>query len=445
MADNILLITVDSLRQDVLANSDENIAQNIRLLSQTGVEFTQAIANGPNTPSSFPSILTGTHPLMYGGYWYLDERRPFLSCSLNEAGFTTVGYHSNPHLGPEMNYNYGFDVFNDGKEETDNADTLINFVDDNLSSDSRLYSLLRRLWHLLGSTTGISAYKRAEPITNDALEWLTGRDDDQFFIWVHYMDVHYPFQPPDEHLQAIGHDPISARRVANLNNRMQENPESLSDSDVDDLRALYRGELNYVDHHVGRLLDELADQGIRDETMVIFTADHGEAFGEHGRWGHHPYMYDELLRVPLIVDEPSRDAATIDTQVSLIDIFPTVCDACGIERPPELQGENLFTKEDKVELATSSGGERFERLAARTPEWKCLWNITDSEIELYDLSADLGETKDVSQDNPDIVEWLQENMKDYRDAARATDTELPEVEESEEVKQRLRDLGYNKE
>jgi arylsulfatase A-like enzyme len=253
------------------------------------------------------------------------------------------------------------------------------------------------------------------------------------------MDVHYPFQPPDEHLQAIGHEPMSARRVAHLNDAMQEEPESLTESDADDLRDLYRGELHYVDHHVGRLLHELTNQGIRDETMVIFTADHGEAFGEHGRWGHHPYMYDELLRVPLIIDEPGRDAGTVDTQVSLIDIFPTVCDACGIERPPELQGENLFTKDEKVELATSTGG---ERLAARTPEWKCLWHIIDNEIKLYNLSVDPGETDDVSEANPNIVDWLKGEMQEYREAARATDTELPDVQESEEVKQRLRDLGY---
>jgi arylsulfatase A-like enzyme len=439
MAGNVLLVTVDSLRWDVLAKTRNKTASNIHSLAQAGTEFTRAIANGPNTPSSFPSILTGTHPMMHGGYRYLDEARSFISRSLNRAGFTTVGYHSNPHLGPEMNYDYGFDIFNDGRRGKDGFDTLIEFADENISSDSRLYSLLRRFWHVFSSATGTSAYKRAEPITNDALDWLIDRDDDQFFMWIHYMDVHYPFQPPDKHLQAIGQDSMSARRVAKLNDAMQENPELLSESDIADLRTLYRGELHYVDHHVGRLLDELADQGIRDETMVIFTADHGEAFGEHGRWGHHPYMYDELLRVPLIVDESGRNATTIGTQVSLIDIFPTVCDACGIKRPPKLQGENLFTKDGKVELATSRGGECF---AARTPQWKCLWYITDNEVELYDLSADPKETEDVSDHNPDVVEWLKGEIEEYRDVARATDTELPDVEESEEVKQRLRDLGY---
>lgn len=439
MADNVLLITVDSLRQDTLSESYEEVAPHIGSLAQAGTEFTQTIANGPNTPSSFPSILTGTHPLMYGGYRYLDDARPFLSSSLRDTGFTTVGYHSNPHLGPEKNYNHGFNIFNDGDEEADSVDTLTNFVDENLNSDSRLYSLLRRLWHIFGSATGASAYERAESITNDALEWLTNWDGDRFFMWVHYMDVHYPFQPPDEHLQAIGHDPISARRVASLNDTMQENPESLSDRDVTDLQTLYRGELHYVDHHVGRVLDELASKEVRDDTMVIFTADHGEAFGEHGRWGHHPYMYDELLRVPLIVDEPEHSIQKIDTQVSLIDLFPTICDACEIDHPDKTQGENIFEKDSGVELATSNGG---QRLAARTPEWKCLWHIVDEEVELYNLDADPGEAKDISEENPEVVTRLQNELKEYREIARKTDTDLPNVEESEEVKQRLRDLGY---
>ena len=439
MADNALLITVDSLRRDTLSESRETVAPNVSSLAQTAIEFTQAVANGPNTPSSFPSILTGTHPLLYGGYQYLDEARPFLSDSLRDAGFTTVGYHSNPHLGPDMNYNYGFDVFNDGEENRDDANTFINIVDKNLRSDSRLYSLLRQIWHIFGSATGMSAYERAESITDDALGWLDGWDGDQFFMWVHYMDVHYPFQPPDEHLEAIGHEPLSARRVANLNDTMEESPDTLTEEDITDLKALYRGELHYVDHHVGRLLDTLSERGVRDETMVVFTADHGEAFGEHGRWGHHPYMYDELLRVPLIVDEPGRTPRTDDTQVSLLDLFPTICDACGIERPGKLQGENLHKKENGVELGTSNGG---ERLAARTPQWKCLWHVEDDEVELYDLAADPGESSDVSGENPDMVERLKGEMQDYRERARSTETDLPEIEESEEVKQRLRDLGY---
>lgn len=439
-AENVVLITIDSLRADTFANAGDDVSPRLNALANERVEFSQAVSNGPNTPSSFPSILTGTHPLMYGGQHYLDRQRPFLSSTLAEAGFTTAGYHSNPHLGTDVNYNNGFDVFNDGGEERDNTNTIINFVDDRVDSDSLLYSVLRRGWHLIGSTTGVSAYDRAESITDDALRWLASWDGNRFFLWVHYMDVHYPFQPPKRFMRKTGQEPLSARRVAHLNDAMHENPEKLSQSDTEDLRALYRAELRYVDHNIGRILDALSERGVRDETMVVVTSDHGEAFGEHDRWGHHSFMYDELLRVPLIVDDPDHEPDKIDEQVSLIDLFPTICDSCGVKTPDEVQGRNLFDRKDEpVALGTSQRG---RRLACRTPEWKCLWHVKGGKTELYDLRADPGETTDVSGDHPDVVERLRGKMESYREEAAATDTELPEVQESREVRERLKQLGY---
>lgn len=435
---NIVLITVDSLRADTFTKMRDGQLTHLSELAEQGTEFTQAVSNGPNTPSSFPSILTGTHALMYGGYDYLTDRRPFLSTTLRDAGFMTVGYHSNPHLGPNRNYNQGFDIFNDGDEDRDDANTLINFVDNNIDSDSWLYSFLRRCWHLLGSATGISAYERAESITDNALIWIDKWNGDRFFLWLHYMDVHYPFQPPTRFLKEIGHEGISSRRIASLNDKMHENPESLSPSDVEDLRALYRGEVKYVDHNIGRLLDTLDALNIRDETMIIVTSDHGESFGEHNRWGHHSLMYDELLRVPLIVDEASRSPEKVDEQVSLIDLFPTICDSCNVTKPDQLQGENLFASDrNQIAIGTSSPW-----IACREPNWKCLWNTEDNTIMLYKLNDDPHESADVSNEYPAVLERLKGEMEAYREAARQTDTELPNVKDSEEVKQRLKDLGY---
>lgn len=435
---NVILITVDSLRADTFSKMQDGRLTHLSKLADRGTEFTQAVSNGPNTPSSFPSILTGTHALMYGGYEYLNDRRPFLSTTLRDAGFTTVGYHSNPHLGPNRNYNQGFDVFNDGDEDREDANTLINFVDNNLDSDSWLYSFLRRGWHLLGSTTGMSAYERAESLTDNALMWLDKWDGDRFFLWLHYMDVHYPFQPPTQFLEETGHKGMSSRRVASLNDKMHENPSALSPPDVEDLQALYRGELKYVDHNVGRLLEALDTSSIRDDTMIIFTSDHGESFGEHNRWGHHSLMYEELMQVPLIVDDTSQRPKKVDKQVSLIDLFPTICDSTNVTKPNQLQGENLFTPDhEQISIGTSTPW-----IACREPSWKCLWNTEHDTVKLYNLKEDPHEHTDVSDEYPNVLVRLKREMKDYREAARQTDTELPNVKESEEVKQRLEDLGY---
>lgn len=474
---NVLLITVDSLRYDRTLELDgaEDRAPTLNRLANEFVSFDQAVANGPNTPSSFPSILTSTHPLMYGGYRYLDEQRPFVSETFQEAGYRTVGYHSNPHLGPEKNYNHGFETFNDGGESDDDARSLKNLVDEHLDPDGILYRILRRGYHLFQMTADTSAYARAPAITERATDWFDEQwdGDKPFFMWLHYMDVHYPFTPPDEYLEKQGLDTFSTRRKASLNGMMQENPEDLTKEDVEDLLALYDGEIRLVDETIQDLLDNLEAMDILDETAVFVTADHGEAFGEHDRFGHHPYLYDELLRVPLVARLPDTEPARVDEQVSLVDLGPTFYDLLGVETPKNVQGESLLplltgdedeiadnadadegksadeeTNEENVEesdaderlaLCTGQGG---QTLACRTDRWKCFWRVDDEVVELYDLHDDPEELTDVSDDNPKVVDRFRERMAAYLDEADATDVGLPEVEESDEVKQRLEDLGY---
>ncbi|MBX0303034.1 sulfatase [Haloarcula salinisoli] len=455
---NVILITVDSLRYDRTLGMPDSAtrAPTLNRLAEEFVSFDQAVANGPNTPSSFPTILTGTHPLMYGGYRYLDEQRPFLSETFRDAGWTTVGYHSNPHLGPEKNYNHGFDTFNDGGEDDDDAWTLKNFVDERLDPDGLLYKLLRRGYHMFQMTADTSAYVRAPEITDRATRWLDEEwDGDQpFFMWLHYMDVHYPFTPPDEHLEKQGLETLSTRRKANLNGMMQENPEELTDDDVADLLSLYDGEIRLVDETIERLLDDLETRGILDDTAIVVTADHGEAFGEHDRFGHHPYLYDELLRVPLIIRAPGLTNERVDEQVSLIDLGPTMFDLVDIETPERMQGVSrapcISSTTMGTDLDAPVGGEEMalctgrggKTLASRTDRWKCFWRTADGVIELYDLMNDPDELEDVSDHHPAVVDEHKTQMQTYLDEADATDITLPEVDESEAVKQRLEDLGY---
>jgi arylsulfatase A-like enzyme len=383
---------------------------------------------------------------MYGGYRYLDGRRPFVSETLQEGGLRTVGYHSNPHLGPEKNYNRGFETFNNGMESTDDANTLKNFVDSHLDDDSRLYSLLRRAWHYFITTTGASAYTKASEISDLAIGWLDdAQEGEPFFMWLHYMDVHYPFRPPDKYMQELGFDPLSKRRTVDLNGKMQERPAALSDEDVEDLLRLYDAEIRYMDHHLGRLLDAMEQRGVLEDTVVSVTADHGEAFGEHGRFGHHPHLYDELLHVPLVFDGPRIEDRAIDQQVSLVDMGPTYYDLVGVESPEQTQGRSLepllhggSLEEQPVFVASQYG----DFVGIRTPEWKCFWKVGDDEVEMYDLTADPGETVEVSDDYPDVRERLLSQLRGHLQEAEATDAELPEVEESEEVKRRLEELGY---
>jgi arylsulfatase A-like enzyme len=193
------------------------------------------------------------------------------------------------------------------------------------------------------------------------------------------------------------------------------------------------------------VLNELEDRNILDETIVVITADHGEAFGEHGRFGHHPYLYDELLRVPLIVHAPGIEPRTIDQQVSLLDLGPTLYDLLDIETPDAVQGTSFAPllrgeeMDEEVAIATGKGG---ETLACRTSKWKCFWQGEENKVELYDLQEDPKELNDVSDDHPEVVAEFKERMEAYLDEAEATDIDLPAVTKDEEVKDRLEALGY---
>lgn len=444
---NILFITVDSLRADHLScyGYDKETAPFLSSLADNGVICREAIANAPNTPSSFPSILTSTHPQMYGGYDYLTEERPFLAEELRAAGYETLGFHSNPHLGSNHNYDNGFNHFEDSAEGSDSVATLKDRVERRIDDDSLLYKFLRRVWHYFTLSTDTSAYARAGTISNKAIDWIEGDQSSPFFMWLHYMDVHYPFTPDEDSLSELGIEPLSKRRVADLNARMQEQPDELTEEDVTDLLKLYDGEIRYTDAQIRSVVQALQRNGIYDETVVIVTADHGEAFGEHGRFGHHPELYDELLHVPLIINGPRISPGTVDQQVSLIDIGPTIYDLVGVKTPPAVQGKSFYplledkSLEEPVALITAA---RDDRMACRTSEWKFFWRVDDDEFELYDLTADPREQADLSDERPDIVEQFTERLKAYRKQVEETSRDAPEVTESENVKQRLEDLGY---
>lgn len=456
-ADNVLLVTIDSLRSDHLSSMGyhRETSPTIDRVAKDGLTFTQAVSNGPSTRSSFPSILTGTYPLMFGGYTYLSDERPFLARELSSAGFQTAAFHSNPHVGAPQNYDIGFDSFCDTAEGSDEVASLKDRVERVVPSDSHLYSLLRRAYHLLTMSTDTEAYARAPTINQQAKSWLDDEwnGEDRFFLWIHYMDVHYPFTPAADSMEELGLDTLSKRRVADLNGRMHEDPDSLTEEDVTDLCELYDGEIRYTDQHVSRLLSDLESRGIRDETAVIICADHGEGFGEHGRFGHHPHLYDELLRVPLIVDAPSISPREDESQVSLVDIAPTIYDLTGVPTPGDVQGESLLSvideEEERVAISASSGEnvmarniDEWKYFATRTTDWKCFWRRDIDTVELYDLNADPRELEDVSESNPEVVERFCSSLTDHLETAKATELDIPSVQKSDTVKQRLRDLGY---
>ncbi|MCJ7485826.1 MAG: sulfatase-like hydrolase/transferase, partial [Candidatus Aminicenantes bacterium] len=248
-----------------------------------------------------------------------------------------------------------------------------------------------------------------------ALRWLSGRKE-KWFCWVHLWDPHMPYAPPEPYASRFKTDP-------------------------------YSGEVAYVDAELGRLLDEVAKgEGLAD-TLVVLTGDHGEALGEHGETGHGYFAYNTTIRVPLIIAGPGTEALRVKETVSHVDIFPTVCEVLGLDKPPTLHGESLapFLRGKTVKARPIY----FESLEANLNRgWAPIRGIIaegkkfiDSPIpELYDLEKDLGEETNMAPgtDLRTFRKVLEDKMK--RDASPVRDEAVRRTDR--ETRERLRSLGY---
>lgn len=434
---NFLLVTVDSLRADAVGTG---LTHTIDELADEGVRFTNAFSNGYSTPVAFPAIQTGTYPDQYGGQEYMSEERPFLAQCLADAEYETAGFHSNPHLRRENNYDIGYQVYNDFDEQSDSLSSLRLFLSTHLDNYSWLHQSLRRVYHTFRTTSGGADYTKASNINEQALTWL---DDitEPFFLWVHYMDVHYPFYPPDEFVKQAGHEPVSTSRAISLNGLMQENPETLSNADIRDLRSLYEGDVRYTDHHLGRLLDGLRAQGHDDGTAVVVTSDHGELFGEHGLFGHPPSVHNESVAVPLVAAGPGLPSGmTVDEQAALIDLPPTIAEYLDIDSPERWRGRSLPPVGRTGERPIVLGNERV--LGCRADGWQLVRDHPDEgsvSWELWDLSADAVVDPDAY---PEVTETLRQPINDYLAGMDETAESLPEVGADEQLQERLEALGY---
>ncbi|HEY7953675.1 MAG TPA: sulfatase-like hydrolase/transferase [Polyangia bacterium] len=354
---NLLVITIDTLRADRL---DEKHMPHLWALAQKSARFTHAYAQAPNTPRSFPSFLTSRYPSEVR--WVKEdvnfpklkdtaENTTFFE-ALKAAGLHTVGEFSHFYLKQEYGIARGFD-------EWDNAGALT----------------------LHDSNTDIAAPRITERLIAE-LKKLAGSGQ-RFALWTHYFDPH---------------------------SRYMTHPEfPIADSGLKGLQEKYDGEVAFVDEHLGKLFDALDRAGLADKTAIVVFADHGEAFGEHRFGGtrmffHGQTLYQELLRVPLVIHVPGLAARTIDTPVELIDLGPTLVDLVKAKRPPSFRGRSLLG----ALLGEPLSPEAIYAELLPAPSWNHLWRaiiegdlalihkISENATELYDLKSDATEQHDLA-------------------------------------------------
>ena len=458
---NVILLTIDSLRADHLGcyGYARNCSPNIDALASKGILFSQAITCGGQTPDAFPSMLASLPP-SYRAIKEkpIDAQHPSMAQVLKDAGYQTAAFHSNPHISRYYGYGQGFDLFVD-----------------NIGSQ-RLWQ--SRVWarSKLGAVggipgkflrTGVKVLKpvvsalakrgprtEAENLVTQALSWLE-RCRPPYFLWLHFMDVHHPYAPPGRFLKRLRRQAVSRQAMSRLFKRVNwPGPKhgELTDEELSLLTDLYDGAIMYVDENIRLLLDSAHCR--RDNTIVIITADHGEEFGEHGDFSHHA-LYDEALRVPLIMAGPGMPQGKgVGEQVSLIDLAPTITSHLKMPPPPSFRGQSLLpiiageraADEGIISIHSRPDWNRL-LISYRTPGWKYIraedtdGTGTVSSEEVYHLTIDPREKDNLhGRDMPEVRAFAsraRERIAQHRRQEKAMKTSA----EKERIRAKLGKLS----
>lgn len=390
---NVLLVSIDTLRADHLGcyGHDRDVSPNIDDLAARGAVFLQAFSTASWTLPGHMSMLTSLYPSFHKlearrGI-RLDSSETTLAELLKAAGYRTAGFVNHPFLSARWGFDEGFDIY---------------------FRQPRIV--------------------RAEAQARMAIRWLEwhafherlGAGPAELFMFLHFMDPHETYDPPPEFREKYAGGYEGELKPEDHFVTMFLDADFESDEDYRYVLGLYDGEIAYVDQQLGRVFDVLQAWELLDSTLVIVTSDHGEEFKEHGSMGHKTTLYVEQLRVPLIVVHPVSIAADqqIEEQASLVDLYPTIARAAGVEVPPRAQGIDLSALLSEPGHAVSES-ERSARGRAgrpifaglgptdgpwegpppmrsiRTERYRLIWGPDDDAKELYDITVDPMEQRDL--------------------------------------------------
>ncbi|MCI0604264.1 sulfatase-like hydrolase/transferase [bacterium] len=449
---NILLISVDTLRRDRLGCYGYQAARtpHIDALARQSVLFEDAVSPIPLTGPSHVTMLTGLYPHRHGvpaNGIRLSKNLITVPETLAKAGYETAAFVS------------GWTLKNDSVGlSTKFAHYGEDFSCTRIFPDSILkLTVPRVLVRLTGSVIGYHLEHRerpAEATTRDVLSWLSGKRNRPFFLMVHYFDPHGPHIDPSN--VTSSHRDTAA--VFDYSQPAEIKRQILSDpSRVERVKQAYDREISYTDSQFGLLMDKLKELKLDQNTVVIFTADHGESLTEHGWYfDHGEYLYETCVLVPLLIRFPGKSQmkTRISHQVRLVDLAPTILEITGQKMANKIDGESLIPilkgteSQPRVsfgELQQGSGDSSRSRYYVRMNGYKLIWNFDRRELthpvpayeELYDLSSDPNEEHNLISTAPPVLEYLRSAMKS-RLPQRLYDLQSPESD----VREQLEALGY---
>ena len=423
---DVLLISVDTLRADHLGayGYDKPTSPILDRFAEHSLLFERCQAHAPNTRPSVASLLTGFLPhetrVMHGGP--LPDELDTLAEILKERGYVTRAVVSNWVLRIKSGMDQGFDAYDARMQEREKN---------------------RKTW----------PERTAAHTTDAAIEMLDQPRDGPLFLWVHYQDPHGPYAPPDGSDREFRDDrpprplPVNAglSGIGGIPSYQVLGPVR----DHYDYIAAYDAEIRYFDEHLGRFLDALGERGLLEESLIVFTADHGEALGERNFFFNHVgYLYGTLTHVPMLLRWGDRLSGRRRDPCQLIDVVPTVISALGIDRDPRLRGRDLLDEDSGAfpAYAVTRPGMEDDGYKVSLVEdgFRLIHNQQSERVELFDMTSDPAELHDISEDAAHAArrDAMLDRLAEIRDDDRTMLGPGKKDELSEDDRRKLESLGY---
>jgi len=424
----VLLIVVDTLRRDHVGcyGATRDTTPALDALATEAIRFDRAYSPAPWTMPAVASMLTGLHPSGHGltRVGGLSDEALTLAEILEQHGHATAGIVSHLLLGARFGFDQGFEEYVESYSATPHHDV---------------------------STLRVTRQAR------QALERLAGQRR-PFFLFVHYFDPHYHYKRHPQY----GFAPETAGRldgdetIQDLRELMQD----LTPDELDFIKDLYDEEIRHTDAGIGRLLAALGEHDVDRSTLVIVTSDHGEELLDRGWLGHTRTLYDELVRVPLLMRLPERDHSprVSDASISLTALTPTILELVGVDPTPfDFQVRSfarmldpatvepagaVFTEVDFVPFNSGKWVREVHKKSVITDRHKVIRDDTTGLVEVYDLADDPGETRNLAPERPELTARLLSRLEDRIAEAGSDPLTLEEFALEEQQVEKLRSLGY---
>ena len=412
---NVILIMSDSFRSDHLGcyGNDWIKTPNIDKLAKESVVFENAYPEGLPTVPVRTALLTGNYTLTNRFWQQLTPEDVTIAEILDEYNYVSAMITDTYHLfKPGMNFHRGFHVWrfirgqqSDAFRSGDHGKDLNHFISPTMRGSKTIRGLDQYLRNVQDRNEEKDYF--AARVIREAVDWLekessTGRP---FFLYVDIFDPHEPWDPPESFTANYVNPDYNGPKLI----EPKMGPcDWISEDELQNIRALYAGEVSFVDKWIGHLIEKLGNLGVLEDSLVVFMSDHGAPHGEHGNLRKTTdNLYNELLKIPLIMRFPNGEHAgkRIKSLVSVVDVLPTIMEVLGYVRETNyMQGKSalpLITGQaDKIQDYLTMGFFDTEDRCIRDEQWSYIRRPSGQKDELYDVISDPQEMENLIDKHP---------------------------------------------